>query len=160
MIKLKGPGDLGWIISMHGSVYSREFNFNSIFELDIARKAISLCEKDDGFTKIWIKEVDNKNAGSIAISEIDKDIAFINFLLVLEEYRGKGIAQILIKHAIEYGKSNGYKFIRLETYSCLKSARKIYDGLGFKISEKVKKVEKYGQKFDQEFWQLSLIGNL
>lgn len=45
MIREIAPGDLGWIISQHGSIYAAEFGFDSDFELNIARKAVVLCEK-------------------------------------------------------------------------------------------------------------------
>ncbi|WP_022664933.1 GNAT family N-acetyltransferase [Desulfospira joergensenii] len=156
MIREKGPGDLGWIISEHGSVYAGEFGFDSGFEVDIAQKAVALCQKDEDFTKIWIKEINGRNAGSIAISEKKKGIAFINFLLVSEEFRGRGIAGELMARAMDHAGRNGYKKLRLETYSCLKTARKIYADLGFHISEPLEEMEKYGRKFDREFWELEL----
>ena len=155
-IKQIGPGDIGWIISQHGLVYSDEFNFDFNFEIDIALKIVSLCKKRDPFTRIWIKKVNGENAGSIAISKIGEKIAFINFLMVLNRYRGRGIAQALMECALNHAKINGFERISLETYSCLKSARKIYTGIGFRISDPVKQVNKYGQNFNQEFWELVL----
>ncbi|EKE05303.1 MAG: hypothetical protein ACD_19C00364G0004 [uncultured bacterium] len=38
------PGDIGWLISMHGHLYSEQFNFDSNFEIDIAKKIISFFD--------------------------------------------------------------------------------------------------------------------
>ncbi|WDP88530.1 MAG: GNAT family N-acetyltransferase [Desulfobacter sp.] len=155
-IRPMGPGDMGWIISQHGLVYSNEFNFDLSFEVDIAGKAVSLCKKKDPFTRIWIKEVDGEKAGSIAISKLGEGLAFINFLMVLNRYRGRGIARQLMAFALNYAEGNGFERVRLETYSCLKAARRIYSGLGFQMSDPIRKLNKYGQRFDQEFWELAL----
>ena len=159
MIREKGPGDLGWIISRHGSVYAGEFGFDAGFEVDIAEKAVDLCQKDDKFTRIWIKEEEGKNTGSIAVSRRGENTAFINFLLVLDEFRGKGIARGLMEHAREYARRNGFTKLRLETYSCLGTARKLYASLGFCIADPVERMEKYGQTFDREFWELEMGKN-
>ena len=155
-IRIIKPGDIGWIISQHGLIYSKEFKFDSRFEVDIARKVVALCKKEDGFTRIWIKEVGGVNAGSIAVSKRGKATVFINFLLVINRYRGRGIAQELMNHALGYAKSAGFQKIRLETYSCLTIARKIYATFGFRISGPIKRLNRYGQSFDQEFWELHL----
>ena len=156
MIREKGPGDLGWIISRHGSVYTGEFGFDAGFEVDIAKKAVDLCQKNDKFTRIWIKEEEGKNAGSIAVSARENNTAFINFLLVLEEFRGKGIARELMEHTREHARRNGFTKLRLETYSCLTAARRLYAALGFCITDPVERMEKYGQTFDREFWEMEI----
>lgn len=157
MIREIAPGDLGWIISQHGSIYAAEFGFDSGFEVDIARKAVVLCEKNDGFTRIWIKDSGGDRVGSVAVSRYEEGIAFLNFLLVVKEYRGRGVAHELMNRAIEHAESHGYWKVRLETYSCLRMARKIYAEFGFRIVTPVDKIEKYGQKFEREFWERDLL---
>lgn len=155
-VKPFSPGDIGWIISQHGLLYAREFHFDVHFEIDISRKAVSLFDKDDPFTRIWLKEIDSKRAGSVAISKVDERVAFINFLLVLPAYRKKGIAKELMHFAIQHAETGGFEKVRLETYSCLTNGRKLYADLGFRIADPVRKLSKYGQIFHQEFWELTL----
>ena len=81
---------------MHGLIYAREFGFDAQFEIGIARKAAIIAGSDDPFDCIWIKEVDAQRAGSIAVSRMEDGAAFINFVLVLDESRGRGIALELI----------------------------------------------------------------
>ena len=71
---------------MHGLVYAHEFNFNLEFEVGIAKKTARICESKDSFDCIWIKEIDGQRAGSIAVSKQGDGAAFINFVLVLDEY--------------------------------------------------------------------------
>ncbi len=150
------PGDLGWIISKHGEIYTQEFQFDITFEVNIAAKAVALLKKANTFDTFWIYEIEGKRAGSIAISKLSDQVAFINFVLVLNEFRGKGVAQTLMNKAIGHARADGMTIIRLETYSCLKNARKLYKKLGFTITEPPKQIAKFGQSFDQEFWQLGL----
>lgn len=155
-IRTLQPGDIGWIISMHGEVYAREFNFNMDFEAGIARKAALICESDDTFNCVWIKEVDGQRAGSIAVSRQDDGAAFINFVLVLDEYRGQGFALELMQHLIAYVRDAGIKTIRLETYTCLQHARVMYKNLGFRIVSSKKNCHRFGLVLEQEYWELEL----
>lgn len=150
------PGDYGWIISKHGDVYSREFHFDQQFEIDIAKKLITLYDNPGAEFKLWIAEVDGLRAGSMAVSKLTKETAFANFVLVLDKYRGLGIAKSLMNKIIEHCKKSGFKMLRLETYSCLQDARELYNVMGFKMMESTKNVQKYGQTFYQEFWELNL----
>jgi len=84
----------------HGFTYSQEFKFDSNFELNIASKIVAFFEKAVAFDCLWIKGINGERAGSIAVSEISEQVAFINFLLVLRKFRGQGIAQELMNKAI------------------------------------------------------------
>ncbi len=150
------PGDIGWLISIHGQLYAEQFNFDSKFEMDIAKKVINFLEASDDFNRLWIAITDNKRVGSIAVSLKPDRTAFVNFLLVKTEYRGYGIAKTLLDKVISHTKDNDLKAIRLETYSCLENARRLYDKYGFAIYKKNATVKKYGQSFDQEFWEKPL----
>lgn len=156
IIRDSRPGDLGWVISLHGEVYTDEFQFDADFELDIAKKIIALHENSDPFLKLWIAEVNSIRAGSIAVSRLTSETAFINFLLVLPAFRGQGIARILMHQVIDHSRVHGIARLRLETYSCLKEAREFYTKIGFDRVETKKCTEKYGHCFDQEFWETQL----
>jgi ribosomal protein S18 acetylase RimI-like enzyme len=154
-IRNSQPGDIGWIISMHGEIYAKEFNFDPYFEFHIASKMLDFLEAiERSFGEIWICEADGERAGSIAVSKDLENRAFINFLLVPEKYRGHGIGRILLDAVIERIRKEGLKTVRLETYSCLKSARELYQKAGFHIAEIEKDVHLFGQLFDQEFWEM------
>ncbi len=147
------PDDIGWLILMHGLLYSKQFNFDSQFEVDIAKKVISFFEEANDFDTLWIAQIESDRVGSIAVSIKSDQTAFVNFLLVKAKYRGHGVASKLIDKVIAHTEENGLKILRLETYSCLEDARKLYKKYGFKPYKKNASIEKYGQIFDQEFWE-------
>lgn len=147
------PGDLGWIISMHGEVYAKEFGFDGSFEINIADKVVKYFSQKDDFNRVWIAEVESSRAGSVAIRKLDDDIGFINFVIVQDLFRGQGIANVLMEKVLIHGRQNRCKKFRLETYTCLESARKLYAKLGFKIVES-NSINRFGLDLVQEYWEL------
>lgn len=150
------PGDIGWLISMHGKLYAEQFEFDSNFERDIAKKIIAFLDKQNSFNMIWVATIHNKPIGSIAVSLKPDQTAFINLLLVNTECRGSGVAKTLINKIISHCKDHNIGLLCLETYSCLTSARNLYKKYGFTLSTKSVAVKKHSQSFDQEFWEKRL----
>jgi len=149
-------GDLGWLIARHGHLYADEFGFDRQFEVDITRKAVALCDKDDTFTRLWIAHIDGTRVASIAISPIEPGVAFLNFLLVMPDFRGQGLAHTLVAHALSHAEHHAFTRVKLETYSCLQSARRLYTELGFVRIGEGQPMQRYGQSFEQEFWHREL----
>lgn len=147
------PGDIGWLISMHGKLYAEQFGFDSNFESDIAKKVIGFLEKQNSFNMLWVATINNEPIGSIAVSLKPDQAAFINFLLVKTERQNCGVATALMNKVVSHCKDYDIDLLCLETYSCLKSARNLYKKYGFTLSTRNADVKKYGQSFDQEFWE-------
>lgn len=150
------PGDIGWLVSVHGELYAEQFKFDSNFEIDIAKKVVGFLENNAKFNNIWIAQAGTERVGSVAISLKQDQTSFINFLLVKKEYRRYGIAKQLMDEVIYHSRELNINLLRLETYSCLKDARNLYKKCGFEPYEVRQNVEKYGQSFDQEFWEKRL----
>lgn len=53
------PGDIGRLISIHGQLYAEQFNFDSKFEMDIAKKVITFLAASHDFNRLWIAIADN-----------------------------------------------------------------------------------------------------
>lgn len=147
------PGDIGWLISIHGKLYAEQFGFDSNFERDIAKKVIAFLEKQNAFNMLWVATMNSKPVGSIAVSLKPDQTAFINFLLVETEYQGRGVAKTLMSKVISHCSDHNVGSLCLETYSCLKAARELYKKYGFTLTTKNVAVRKYSQSFDQEFWE-------
>ncbi|MEM7795684.1 MAG: GNAT family N-acetyltransferase [Cyanobacteria bacterium P01_C01_bin.118] len=150
------PGDMGWVISMHGKIYAQDFQLTPQFEIDIARKLVLFFDHSDDFDQLLIALVNGDPVGSIAVSKKSATTAFVNFVLVIHEFRGQGIATKMINKVIDHARQNQFSKLRLETYSCLRGARYLYNKLGFQLVRRNLRIKKYGQVFDQEFWELIL----
>ncbi|RJQ61797.1 MAG: GNAT family N-acetyltransferase [Desulfobacteraceae bacterium] len=74
----------------------------------------------------------------------------------IKKFRRRGISKELMRTVIHHARNQAYQSLRLETYSCLTNAREFYKRIGFQLKVSNKDVKKYGQVFDQEFWELKL----
>lgn len=155
-LRYASEDDLDWIIQSHDAVYREEFGFNIEFADGIAGKILALTSAKNSFTSFWIITVADERAASVAVSEIEPGVAFINFMLVLPQYRGFGLARKLLELTINHAREHGYETMRLETYSCLEDARKLYKLRGFKLAEPVREIYRFGQTIEQEFYELPL----
>jgi ribosomal protein S18 acetylase RimI-like enzyme len=148
--------DHDWIVAQHGAVYAAEFGFDASFQDNIARKIPAFVQPENAFNRIWIAEVGGARAASIAISERPGKSGFLNFVLVLPAYRGRGLARTMMDTALDHARSHGMTEVSLETYDCLVDAREIYRRYGFAITEVTPGMAAFGQTFDREFWAMRL----
>lgn len=100
-----------------------------------------------------IEEIDNKIAGAMVMNS-DVTIGYENIkwnieakkeeLIVLHalgtsfEYQGQGIARKMVNYAMDFGRKNKKKVIRLDVLVCNIPAQKLYEASGFKYIDKVK----------------------
>ena len=150
------PGDHEWIVAAHGDVYAAEFGFERGFEDDIGGKMQAFRRLPSTFNRIWIGIIGDERVASITVSERPAGVAFLNFVLVLPQHRGKGAGLRMMDTVLEHARAHGMKEVQLETYSCLTAARALYRRLGFQPVKVVPDQAAYGQAFDQEFWALRI----
>jgi GNAT superfamily N-acetyltransferase len=58
--------------------------------------------------------------------------AFLGFMYVVPEHRGKGINRLIIKELVEWAKAKGLPEVRLQVYDDNKPAVTAYEKVGFK----------------------------
>ncbi|KAA0991905.1 GNAT family N-acetyltransferase [Dyadobacter aurulentus] len=58
--------------------------------------------------------------------------AFLGFMYVVPEHRGKGINKLIIKSLVEWAKAKGLPEVRLQVYDDNKPAVTAYEKVGFK----------------------------
>ncbi|MFK5709607.1 GNAT family N-acetyltransferase [Lysinibacillus sp. FSL K6-4013] len=83
-----------------------------------------------------VKWLDAKNAPSIVIDrEAHEDEAYIDTVCVTPAARGKGIGTLLLQFAEELTKQRGYTKLSLNVETQKEDARRLYERLGFVITE-------------------------
>jgi DNA-binding MarR family transcriptional regulator/N-acetylglutamate synthase-like GNAT family acetyltransferase len=150
------PGDLGWVVQMHGELYAREYGFDEQFEAlvaDIAAKY--LRDFDPAWERGWIAEVDGERAGSVFLVRKSATVAKLRLLIVRPEARGLGLGGRLTDECIAFARAQGYRKIVLWTQSILTAARHIYASRGFVLKESVPNAA-FGQELVAETWELKL----
>ncbi|HEX7890619.1 MAG TPA: bifunctional helix-turn-helix transcriptional regulator/GNAT family N-acetyltransferase [Ramlibacter sp.] len=150
------PGDMGWVVQMHGELYAREYGFDAEFEALVAEIAAKFIRQfDPGHEKGWIAEVDGQRAGCVFLVRQSATVAKLRLLLLRPEARGLGLGGRLTDACIAFARAKGYRKLVLWTQSNLTVARSIYASRGFVLKESESN-EAFGQKLVSETWELKL----
>jgi DNA-binding MarR family transcriptional regulator/GNAT superfamily N-acetyltransferase len=150
------PGDMGWVVQMHGELYAREYGFDGTFEALVAEIAAKYLRDFDPRTdKGWIAEVDGERAGCVFVVRKSPTVAQLRLLLVCPQARGLGLGGRLTDACIAFARSHGYRRIVLWTQSNLLAARAIYASRGFVLKQSEASTA-FGQELVSETWERTL----
>ena len=129
------PGDLGWVVERHGSVYAAEYGWDISFEGLVAGIVAGFAAGHDTEREAgWIAELDERRAGSIfCIAADEPGVAALRALIVDPGARRRGIGRMLIESCVRFARAAGYGRMELWTTSDLVDARRLYDAAGFEL---------------------------
>lgn len=149
------PGDLGWVVERHGTLYAREYGFGPRFEGLVARIVADFAdEHDDPKQAFWIAELDGERVGGIACTRGPaEDTAKLRLLLLEPSARGHGVGKRLVTECVAFAKTHGYRAMELSTVSILTAARAIYRAAGFELVAE-EDFDDWGPKLTDETWRL------
>ena len=100
----------------------------AMFTAILEKGGYYLVAKEDDQIQGWILLGQNKDYFTDVIQ------GFIYDIFVLPEFRGKGLAKMLIQHGIEELKLRGYEEIGLNVFAS-NTAKELYKRLGFKETQ-------------------------
>jgi N-acetylglutamate synthase-like GNAT family acetyltransferase len=150
------PGDIGFLIYLHGSLYKKEYNYGIEFETYVAK---GLCKFYDNYNpkkdRIWICEHRGQIMGSLLLEQRN-EVAQLRYFLIKPGYRGIGLGSKLMNLYLKFLKQSGYKKSYLWTTSELTSAAFLYCKTGFKIIEKKESFQNFGKKVTEQKYELIL----
>jgi GNAT superfamily N-acetyltransferase len=149
-------GDMGWIVSRHGSLYAQEYGWDIEFEALVAEIAAKFLRHFNPQREFcWIAEKDGENVGSVMLVEDTEATAKLRLLLVEPDARGSGIGARLVRECVRFARQTRYEKVALWTNSILVAARRLYEQAGFHMIE-AQPHHSFGQDLVGETWELVL----
>jgi DNA-binding MarR family transcriptional regulator/GNAT superfamily N-acetyltransferase len=156
VLRTHEPGDLGWIVCRHGTLYTHEHGWDDRFEGLVATIAGDfLTSHDPRRERAWIAELGGERVGSVLLVADDESVARLRLLLVEPAARGRGVGTRLVDECTRFARRAGYRAIRLWTNAELGAARRIYQRAGYRlISEEPHR--RFGPASMGQSWELDL----
>lgn len=164
MLRPHRPGDMGWLVSRHGVLYAREYQFDMRFEALVARIAADFIDRFDARREAcWIAERDGVSIGGACLVQARDEVtdepvegtAQLRLLLVEPSARGLGLGERLVAECHRFAREAGYRRVRLWTSSQLAAAKHIYRKAGYRLVES-EPFHGFGQHLVGETWELEL----
>ncbi|WP_326982543.1 bifunctional helix-turn-helix transcriptional regulator/GNAT family N-acetyltransferase [Chryseobacterium sp. MYb264] len=150
------PGDIGYLIHVHGKLYTQESGYDMSFEKYVIKTFSEFLENYSAENdKIWLAEYNQQIVGCVAILERSDEEAQLRWFLTLPMFRGTGIGKKLLNTALEYCKDKKYKNLYLLTTSVQEKAISMYEKVGFVKTESVESLQ-WGQVLIEERYDLKL----
>jgi GNAT superfamily N-acetyltransferase len=149
------PGDLGYVIYLHGALYSQEYHYGLQFESYVAQGLSEFYEKyTPQRNRVWVCEHNDRIIGFLLLMDRG-EAAQLRYFLIEPEYRGIGLGSKLLNLYMDFLHECGYKASYLWTTHELHTAASLYRRLGFKLTEE-KESNSFGKPLKEQRYDLIL----
>jgi peptidyl-dipeptidase Dcp len=147
------PGDIGYVIFMHGDLYKKECNYGIEFETYVAKGLAEFYEQyDPQKDRVWICEYENKMIGFLALVNRG-EAAQLRYFILHPDYRGIGLGNKLMDLYMNFLKEKKYKSSYLWTTNELPTSAHLYKKFGFKLTEE-KPSNAFGKPVVEQHYEL------
>jgi GNAT superfamily N-acetyltransferase len=149
------PGDIGYVVYMHGALYGREYNYGIQFETYVAKGLCEFYEEyDSQRNRVWVCEHNSKMIGFLLLMD-RKEAAQLRYFLIEPDYRGIGLGSRLLNMYLDFLRECGYKASYLWTTHELTTAASLYRRFGFQLTEE-KESTSFGKPLMEQRYDLVL----
>ncbi len=129
------PGDLGYVIHMHGRIYGQEQGYGLEFEGYVAHSMQEfLAQYNSRLDRVWLCEHDGRIVGSLFAMHRGEGTAQLRYFLIEPEYRGIGLGKVLMEWFLRFMEQCGYRAAYLLTAPELAAAAALYTRYGFVLT--------------------------
>lgn len=149
------PGDIGYVIHMHGALYGKEYSYGLQFETYVAKGLCEFYEKyDPQRSRVWVCEHKNRMVGFLLLMDRGES-AQLRYFLIEPKYRGIGLGSKLMNLYMAFLRECGYQKSYLWTTHELTTAANLYKRFGFKFTEE-KESTSFGKPLREQRYDLVL----
>ena len=150
------PGDLGYVIYLHGALYAKEYSLDHTFEGEVAAKMGEFAKQFDPQKDFFaVAEDEGEIIGSIAIHGLGEGRALLRWFLLHPNARGKGLGKRLLQDALNFCRERNFNTVNLWTISELTAAAHLYRQAGFRVVEENTR-EFWGGLHTEQRYELTL----
>ena len=150
------PGDIGYIVHLHGRLYKEECDYGVGFEAYVAQGLAEFYKQyDPERDRVWICELEERIVGFLALMHRAQDTAQLRYFLLLPEYRGIGLGKKLMGLYMMHLKQVGYQSAYLWTTCEQETAIALYRRYGFELTEEVAS-DTFGKALYEQKYELRL----
>jgi DNA-binding MarR family transcriptional regulator/GNAT superfamily N-acetyltransferase len=151
------PGDVGYLIYLHGHLYAKESGYNLEFEAYVCKTFYEfLPAYNPAKDRMILAIADGQIVGSVAILASSRHLVQLRWFLIHPDYRGQGLGKWMLEEAIAFCKEKHYQKIYLMTTSMQHTAIGLYTKMGFrKTGEKF--LQLWGQQLYEQRYDMDLI---
>ena len=146
------PGDIGYIVYLHGILYAQEYELDHTFEAYVAVGLGGFVKSfDERKDRLWLAEDDGQIVGSVAIAGLPDRTAQLRWFLVHPTARGKGLGHLLLSEALAFCRERDFGSVFLWTISELTTAAHLYQLSGFRPTDQKDHVIWGGPRTEQRY---------
>ena len=151
------PGDAGYLIYMHGTIFAKEAGYNLEFETSVTKNFGEFLEAyNPSKDQVYLALHGNQIVASIAVVWHSRYAAQLKWFLVHPDFRGMGLGKKLLTDAIANCREKGYHKIYLFSTQLQETANNMFRKSGFrKTGEKPQNL--YGQHVTEERYDMDLV---
>ena len=148
-------GDIGYVTYMHGTLYSREYDYGLQFESYVAKGLCEFYEKyDPKRNRVWVCEHNDRMIGFLLLMDRG-NAAQLRYFLIEPEYRGIGLGSKLLAFYMDFLHQCGYQASYLWTTHELSTAAALYRRQGFRLTEEKESIS-FGKPLREQRYDLML----
>lgn len=150
------PGDVGYLIYLHGDLYARETGYNLEFEAYVCKTFYDFLQSyDPAKDRVFLAVYRQRIVGAVAILGHSSYLAQLRWLLVHPDMRGIGLGKKLVTDALAFCRERQYKQVYLLTTNQQTTAADIYLKAGFKKTD-IQPQQIWGHQLYEERYELEL----
>ena len=153
------PGDIDAIVDLHDRVYRHEYGAGEDWvyweRVRLEQHVARGWPRERALGSIWLVESDGTVGGCLALVLRCPKVGNLDWFVLAPELRGRGLGRRLVSALIDEACSRGMETLKIQTFSALAAAARIYREAGFHVVWEGE-MDFYGQPVLHQVYELAL----